>query len=261
MFRCIFAALLGMVILPASSLAEPRYCTVFTEELPPVHYTVEGKRIGIATDLVRAIFARAGLKARIHSYPWKRTYEMTLRTPASFVYTINRTPERERLFHWIGPILSKRTYLYRLAGREDIHVEGPGDLKHYTTTVILGYALTRRLMAMGLRPERELVVVPDKSTQMRVFLSGRADLVTGNEYTIGRALAENGRTLSAVRPVLLMSERGYYLAANRKTSPELIRRLRRANEEIQASGLVEEIVHRYMGEEFTPGDENADGRP
>ncbi len=225
--------------------SQPLY-QVFTEELPPVHYTLHGQRVGIATDIVRAIFAEAGLRCAISSYPWKRTYAKVLHTPASFVYTINRTPQRERLFHWIGPILPKRTYLYRLSSRDDIEVRGMDDLKRYRTAVILGYALTSRLTAAGLRPGRELVVCPDKDNQMRVFLSGRADLVTGNEYTIGRALKTSGRQRDAVTPALLMNEQGYYLGANLQTPATVIDSLRRANDRVQASGLVDKIVQRYM---------------
>ncbi len=120
------------------------------------------------------------------------------------------------------------------------------DLKRYRTAVILGYALTSRLMESGLRPGRELVVCPDKDNQMRVFLSGRADLVTGNEYTIGRALKTSGRQRDEVTPALLMSEQGYYLGANLQTPATVIDSLRRANDRVQASGLVDKIVQRYM---------------
>jgi len=227
---------------------EGQKVNVFTEELAPVHYTVQGKKVGIATDIVRAIFREAGLEAEIQSYPWKRTYLTVLRTPGSFVYTINRTAERENLFHWIGPILNKRTYLYRLASRVDIRIESPEDLKKYTTVAILGYALTKKLRSQGLQPGRELIVTRNKKDQIQVFLKGRADLITGNEFTIASALAAAGRSIEEVVPVLLMNEKGYYLAANLETDRELVERLRIANIKVQQSGLVQKTIARYMGQ-------------
>ena len=219
---------------------------VFTEELAPVHYTENGRFVGIASDIVRSIFHEAGLQPDIRSFPWKRTYLNVLRTPGSFVYTINRTPDRENLFRWIGPILHKRTYLYRLAGRNDIKVAGTTDLDKYTTVVILGYALTKKLEDLGLLPGRELIVTRNKKEQMRVFLKGRGDLITGNEFTMARALADTGHSMNDVVPVLLMNEKGYYLAANLDTDRELVERLRLANTKIQQRGVVQRAITRYM---------------
>jgi len=43
-----------------------------------------------------------------------------------------------------------------------------------------------------------------------------------------------------------MSEKGYYLAANRQVNPELVERLRLANVKVQQRGLVQRVIARYM---------------
>ncbi len=224
--------------------ADPGY-TVYTEELEPVHFSKEGKIVGIATEIVQAIFKEAGYRITLESYPWKRSYSYCLHNDNSFIFTINRTPEREQLFQWIGPILPKRTWLYRLKSRDDIEVTDIGDLKKYTTTVILGYALTRSLEEAGLRPDKELIVKTNKKEQIRVFLKGHADLITGNEFTLPRALEGTGFTIHDMVPVLLMNEKGYYLAANPQVPAEIVDRLRKANDKVQASGLVQKVIDRY----------------
>ncbi|HHB75039.1 MAG TPA: transporter substrate-binding domain-containing protein [Desulfobulbus sp.] len=242
-----FALIFSLLFLVSSSAhAEFDRPVVFTEELAPVHYTEDGEIVGIATDIVQAIFQEAGLRPDIRSYPWKRTYLNVLRTKGSFVYTINRTPRRENLFQWIGPILHKRTYLYRLASRDDVKVNSTDDLKKYTTVVILGYALTQQLEDLGLSPDRELIVTRNKKEQMRVFLKGRAELITGNEFTLARALRESGYSMDDVKPVLLMNEKGYYLAANQQADPQLVERLRLANTKVQQSGLTQRAIAKYM---------------
>ncbi len=246
MFRCVMLAVLLFSLGAGSVSAASQSPVVFTEELAPVHYTEKGEIVGIATDIVRSIFKQVKLRPYILSYPWKRTYLNVLHTSGSFVYTINRTPDREKLFQWIGPILHKRTYLYRFASRNDIKVTVPADLKNYTTVVILGYALTKKLKDMGLSPTRELIVTRNKQEQMCVFLKGRADLITGNEFTMERALAATGHCMDEVVPVLLMNEKGYYLAANKDTDPELVERLRLANTKIQQMGVVQQSIARYM---------------
>ena len=238
----LFCLLLGTAL---STAAAQRF-QVFTEELPPVHYTDGNEITGIATDIVRALFQRAGLEMEIHSYPWKRTYQRALHTDNGFVYTINRTSEREPLFQWIGPILAKRTYLYKARIREDVQVRELADLKKYRTAVILGYALTSRLKNSGLRPGQELVVCRNKEEQLRAFLHGRADLITGNEFTLPVALRQAGHSMCELQPALLMNSRGYYLAANLHVDPQVVQRLRTANAELQRTGLVDAIIDRYM---------------
>ena len=233
-----------VTMAPHASAAEE--VPVFTEPLAPVHFEEDGEVRGIATEIVRAIFREAGMEPRIEVYPWKRTYQKVLSTPGSFVYTINRTEKREHLFKWIGPILYKDVYLFKLRGRTDINISTLEEAKHYTTAVILGHSLTTMFMERGFREGKELIVTPNKEVQIKVFLRGRCDLITGNQYTIYEALRVEGHSLKDVEPAVFISSGGYYLGANRTVSDEAVERLRQANTKVQRSGLVEAIVNRYL---------------
>lgn len=219
---------------------------VFTEPLAPVHFEENGTIKGIATDIVREIFKEAGLQVGFEIYPWKRAYQKALSTESSFIYTINRTKKRETLFKWIGPILSKKTYLYKMKERKDINIVNFDDAKKYTTAVILGHSLTSRLLDRGFREGKELITAPNKKVQIKVFLKGRSDLVTGNQYTIYQSLKAEGYSLDDVEPALFISARGYYLGANINTDDAVIEKLQKANEKIQRSGIVEEIIAKYV---------------
>lgn len=219
---------------------------VVTEPLAPVHYEENGVIKGIATEIVEAIFAEAGLETEISVYPWKRAYHITQKEKNTFIYTINRTPKREALFKWIGPILSKETYLYKARERKDIQIKSYEDAKQYITAVILGHSLTTRLMDKGFTSGKELVVTRNKQIQIKVFLKGHSDLITGNQYTIFRSLKSEGYSMDYVEPALFITAGGYYLAANLDTDDTLITRLQEANKRIQASGLVEKTVKKYM---------------
>ncbi len=234
------------LLLLLAAPAWGRSFLVLTEDLPPVHYERDGKVVGIATEIVEEIFRRAGLEADIRIYPWKRAYQIALRTRDSFIFTINRTPERENLFKWIGPILQKRTCLFKLRKRTDIRVRTLADVRKYTTAVILGYALTDRLLDEGFAEQRELIVTHNKLSQIRVFLSGHADLITGNEYTLAWALRREGYSMAAVEPVLVMTERGYYLAANPSVQDSVVQRLQKASDAVGQSGIIPEIIKKYM---------------
>ncbi len=241
---CAFIIIFHFVLLP--SIGATQQSPVYTEPLAPVHFEDNGKIKGIATEVVREIFKEAELEANFEIYPWKRAYQKTLSTNGSFIFTINRTNKREPLFKWIGPILSKKTYLYKMKDRKDIDINSYNDAKKYTTAVILGHSLTINLLDRGFREGSELITTPNKKVQIKVFLKGRSDLVTGNQYTIYQSLKAEGYSMKDVEPVLFISDRGYYLGANLNTDDEIVARLQEANEKVQRSGIVEEIIAKYI---------------
>lgn len=243
--RTIVAAVLSIVFVVAGNCSAEKI-RIFTEPLAPVHFEENGEVRGIATEIVRAIFAEAGLEPVIEVYPWLRSYQMALTIKNSFIYTINRTTKREPLFKWIGPILAKKTYLYKLKSRKDIEISNYRDAKKYTTAVILGHSLTTGLIEKGFREGVELISTPNKKIQIKVFLKGRSDLITGNQYTIYESLKAEGYSIGDVEPVLLVSSKGYYLGANINTDDEKVEQLRQANNKVQTSGLVEETIEKYM---------------
>lgn len=245
-YRLLLLAGMAIFLIFCLPSVKAEQYNVYTEPLAPVHFEENGQVKGIATEIVEEIFKEAGLEPIIAVYPWKRSYQMTLNQKNSFIYTINRTPKREQLFKWIGPILSKETQLYKLTSRKDITISGIEDVKKYTTAVILGHSLTTKLVDQGFRDGKELVTTPTKKVQIKVFLKGRADLITGNQYTIYRSLKAEGRSLEDVEPVLFISKKGYYLGANKQSDDSLIKRLQDANTTVQDSGVVPKIVNKYM---------------
>jgi len=234
-----------LFIFPLSSVIA-QSLNVYTEHLPPVHYEEDGQIMGIATEIVEEIFRLAGYQAQIKMYPWKRSYSLVQNQKNQFIYTINRTSNRESLFKWIGPILAKRTYLYKFRGREDIQLSTLEDAKKYVTAVILGHSLTTEMEEMGFEEKIHIVKTPNKSIQTKVFLNKRSDLITGNEYTIYRALKSVNLKMSDIEPALFISESGYYLGAHPETDPDIFKRLQNASDVLKSSNFSEKIIEKYM---------------
>lgn len=239
----LLAALYFILIPPASSAVN---LTVYTEPLPPVHHEKDGQIVGIATEIVEELFRLAGYHPQIEIYPWKRSYHLVQKQKNHFIYTLNRTPDREKLFKWIGPILTKRTFLYKLRGRDDIKLKTLEDAKNYVTAVILGHSLTTTMEGLGFKENINIVKTPNKSIQTNVFLNGRSDLITGNEYTIYRALQSANLKMSDVEPALFISSGGYYLGAHPETDPDIVKRLQEASKTLSQSDFPQQIIEKYM---------------
>ncbi|HKJ65634.1 MAG TPA: transporter substrate-binding domain-containing protein [Desulfopila sp.] len=240
------ALLLAVACLFACTSSRAEKAVLYTEPLAPLHYEENGKVVGIATEIVNAIFNEAGFKTHIKMYPWNRTYRAVLADEEGFVYTINRTERREQLFKWIGPILDKKVFLYRLKHRYDIDASTIEEAKKYTTAVILGHSLTTALKDKGFREGKELIITPNKKVQMKLFLAGRCDLITGNQYTIHQALKAEGHALKDVEPAVFISAGNYYIGANPGVDDQVIARLQEASVRVQQSGIIDGSIKKYI---------------
>lgn len=92
---------------------------LFTEFSPPSSYTTRediwGITEGSSVDILNEIQARTGYVNNINLTLWNDAYEIVQYLPNSAVFATARTPEREKMFQWVGPISPNRTYFYTLA--------------------------------------------------------------------------------------------------------------------------------------------------
>lgn len=242
----LLSAALSVTIVPGTVISQE--FTVYTEPLAPVHFEENGQAVGIATEIVEELFRIAGYQPQIKMYPWKRSYYLVQKEKNQFIYTLNRTPKRETLFRWIGPILNKRTYLYKRRGRDDIKLTSIEDAQNFITAVILGHSLTTELEELGFEEGKHIIKAPNKSIQTKVFVNGRSDLITGNEYTIYRALKSVNLSMDDVEPALFISESGYYLGAHPDTDTRIVDTLQKASETLRESHFADKVIKKYMSQ-------------
>jgi len=109
--------------------AEQSALQIITNDFPPYAYKEDGQMKGLSTEFVQAIPEDLGMEADITSYPWKRTDIMATREKNVLIYTLVRVPAREGKFHFIGEVVPRITYFFKLAKRTDIQVDSIEHLK------------------------------------------------------------------------------------------------------------------------------------
>ncbi|MDV7339175.1 transporter substrate-binding domain-containing protein [Terasakiella sp. A23] len=72
---------------------------------PPFIFEKAGRVTGVASDLVREISRRLGLKAEITILPWARSLSAVKSGKADGIFTIFRTPEREKFLNYVDEVL------------------------------------------------------------------------------------------------------------------------------------------------------------
>ncbi len=97
----------------------PGTIQLYSERSPPFSFVTgqepNRKVEGSAVEIVNEIQERTGHVNTINMSLWTDAYAVVQYLPNSALFTTARTPERENMFQWVGPISTSRTYFYTLA--------------------------------------------------------------------------------------------------------------------------------------------------
>ena len=98
---------LGMVAcdMTTSTTTSADELRIITEISPPYNFIDKDYQItGQSTEIVQAIMEATGIHAEIETMPWSEGLALAEEGPGIVLYSTNRTPQREELFKWVGPI-------------------------------------------------------------------------------------------------------------------------------------------------------------
>lgn len=220
-----------------------------TEEYPPFNFERDGRRQGIAVDVLEEMLAQAGsrkTRADIKVWPWARGYETALKEKNTVLFSTTRTEAREPLFKWVGPIMPSRIVLVAKKNR-DIRIKSVDDLKQsaYRIGVVREDIGGQLLADMGVNKER---TVPANSgvSVAKMLQADRVDIWAYGAPVIMWNLKELGYPASAYEEVFTLTEsQHYYYAVNKDTDDRLIEKLQSALEQVKAKGRFNAIIARY----------------
>jgi polar amino acid transport system substrate-binding protein len=78
---------------------------IITEAYPPYNFVDKNNNVtGQSTEIVQAILEKTGMQANIEVMPLSQGLTLAEKGPGVVIYSLNRTPQRENLFKWVGPI-------------------------------------------------------------------------------------------------------------------------------------------------------------
>ena len=78
---------------------------IVTEVYPPYNFVDKSDNVtGQSTEIVQAILERTGTQANIEVMPLSEGLALAQKGPKVVIYSLNKTPQREELFKWVGPI-------------------------------------------------------------------------------------------------------------------------------------------------------------
>jgi polar amino acid transport system substrate-binding protein len=230
-----------------SNLGLAQEITVVTEEFPPFNYMDNGKLVGISTEVVQATLARAGITAEIKVYPWARCYRMVSEQANVLAFSMGRTPDRENLFVWIGPIAPAiKTALFKLKQRSDIVITSLEDAKKYKIGLIRDNAWHTTLRQQGFEDDKNIFPVTQREQNLQKLFAGRIDLLLDNNLNARSKTKALGLPVDQIEEAFVLRELETYMALNKQTAETLVTRIRTAFEQLQAEGVIEGIAKKYL---------------
>lgn len=163
---------------------------VLTEDYPPFNFvTNDGEVTGQSTEIVRAIMNEVGVDSTIEVLPLAEALELAEKGPGVVLYSLNRTPEREELFKWVGPIGVYEQVFYVRADSNFAYAELDDVKKAGKIAVYAGDAGAKYLQDQGFK---NLVVSPTDIEALQLLANGEVDLWLGNSEGLAIVAAEAG---------------------------------------------------------------------
>ncbi len=219
-----------------SNAASLEDITILTEEYPPYNYLDEkGHLKGIAVDFLIKAYTKAGLTLDtrdIKIQPWPRSYRQIQRTSNSMLFSMTRTPQREPLFKWAGPISKTRISLIAKKSR-NIVIKEAKQLEQYKIGGILediGLQLIKSLLA----DKSKIVSAPTTPSLTGMLYLDRIDLWAYEENAAKLFLKRHGFDTELYESVYTLSEAELFYAFSLKTDQKIIDRLQHAIDAIKA---------------------------
>lgn len=224
---------------------------IMTEDIAPFSFLENGVPRGISVDLLGYMLAemkRSETTADIRFLPWARAYSEAQARPGSLLFSVSRTPARENLFKWVGPIYTVQLGLLakKSAG---LSLRGIEDLRDRRVVTIRDSGAEQLLIAQGADPKK-LQRVTGLSNILPMLLNNHADAVAFNIPTLQYNLKAMGQDLRQFEVVWVLDEVQFYYAFHPQTDEALIRRFQQAlaaaNVRKGGTSPLERIVKAYL---------------
>ncbi|WP_108651824.1 substrate-binding periplasmic protein [Dongshaea marina] len=227
--------------------------SIYTEESPPGSFiTPDGKLSGISVEIVRMIQKELGDISPIQLVLWKDGYYKLETQPDTMLFSTTRTPEREKLFHWVGPLFEVQWLLIaqKSAGLKINSLEDAKKLTKIGT--YHDDAREKFLIRSGFK---NLYSVK-KAKQLPMLLHrGRIDAFVSTNLGVSNIwskfyFAKNPSDI--FETIFTFKTYSLYMAFSKTTNPKIINNWQRAFDKLLKQGEIKQIRDKWFNKTTRP---------
>jgi polar amino acid transport system substrate-binding protein len=244
--RALFLCNVAVVIAGAGSAQEnpPSPLRILTWELPPYHFQLKGEPVGFAYDVTLALAERTGTPVAVEFVPFARGGRMVRQEEGGKgLLTLLRTPDREDQYFWIGPLIREKIGVLVSA---DSPVKTLEEAREQPIGVVSGTVMHQFMVQENFAH----IETAEDALNFQRLLNGRLGGWAAGELVARRMVASYNLSWQTMRFIQIRQVEPY-IAFNRATDPDLVRRWSQAFERMRQDGSYRKIVQTWGLPELT----------
>lgn len=219
-----------------------------TEEYPPYNYldARTGQLRGSAVALLEAMFEQTDspfTRQAILYYPWVRGYELAQSEPNTVLFSTTRTPAREALFKWVGPIARDRVVLLAWQGEAATSLSLDEARQQRLNVAVIREDIGAHALQETGYPTELLRPAIDNRSALHMLRRGRVDLWAYSDEVARWIASQEDVDSQQLKAVHTLSESRLYFAVHPDTDPEVVDRLQQALDDVRAEQAAPQATH------------------
>jgi diguanylate cyclase (GGDEF)-like protein/PAS domain S-box-containing protein len=238
-------ALVLLVLAESLVMAAPRLIRAADDAAypPQIMLRDDGKADGMEADLIRALERETGLQVEWQLGPWSDAVQKLRNRQVEIIPGMNVTEERKREFLFTRPYFEDRVVLF--VAQDSYHIIGLDDLRDRRVGIQKGEVAGQLLRQQ--RPGLNYYEYDSQRELLQAVAERRIDAAAANYYAgkywlrqidLEKQVKTNGESLF-VNP---------FAIAVRADEPELLAQLDSALARLEASGELQRIKDKWLGE-------------
>jgi polar amino acid transport system substrate-binding protein len=163
-------------------------------------------------------------------YPWARAYNKAISEPNTLIYSIAKSDARNKLFHWLMPVVQYKFGLVALSDRTDLDITDLKELSHFVLAVQRDDIAHQWAIKQGLEEGNQLIVCSDIGCSWHLLLNKKVDFIVESPELIDSMLMQYDLHITLAKYAIAIPELELsgYLAANKNIAPSILEKLRLA---------------------------------
>ncbi|MDO6446110.1 transporter substrate-binding domain-containing protein [Colwellia sp. 1_MG-2023] len=243
-FFCLFSYQLS-----ANEQAAQSEITFYTEVYPPANYYENNELKGITVDTLKAIWRELQQPEQfINIVPWARGYRNTLDNPNTALFTMSRTPPREKLFKWVGPIFNS-THVIMTKKSNHFKFSKLSELFDYKVAAVRGDISEISLSKIGF-PDQNIAKVTELKLAYKMMETGRVDMLVATIHGFQHLAQQLNFDHTRYENVWQVNKFANYIAFNRETPESIITKYQAALDKISEEHLKIKQKYKLAIEEY-----------
>ena len=222
----------------------PGTLQIYTEQYPPLTFrNNQGDLTGFGVDVASEIMKRNQIFADIRLTLWSNAYELALHNPDFCLFTMDRTPARDTLFQWVGPIGTNTTFFYVKNG-SGITISSIDDARNLASVGTVSFWFSDQyLREQGFT---NLVSDSDPKIMTEKLMQGEIDAFVCTSVTFPDILKDLGYEYAQVQPAFSLLSSDYYIAFSKNTPVSMVNLWQSTFESLKQDGTYQAIQHKWF---------------